>query len=94
MHALQKMEFFVETDINDNASLLIDCGCYTGRTRISKMMPLDKQHTCSTCTQSKATPFAPKIKLEIRPTLSKCKKGIYMYLFEKLYIKNRIKLSI
>lgn len=54
------------------------------------MMPLDKQHTCSMCTQSKATPFAPKIKSEIRPTLSKCKKGIYMYLFEKLYIKNRI----
>lgn len=67
--------------------MLIDCG----RTGISKMMPLDKQHTCSTCTQSMATSFAPKIKLEIRPTLSKCKKGIYMYLFEKLYIKNRIK---
>lgn len=55
---------------------------------------IDKQHTCSMCTKSKATPFAPKINSEIRPTLSKCKKGIYMYLFEKLYIKNRIKLSI
>lgn len=55
---------------------------------------IDKQHLCSMCTQSKATPFAPKIKSEIRQTLSKCKKGIYMYLFEKLYIKNRIKLSI
>lgn len=40
--------------------------------------------------KSKVILFVLKIKLEIWLIFLKCKKGIYMYLFEKLYIKNRI----
>lgn len=38
MYVFEKMEFFVEIDVNDNVLLVVYCDWYIGRIGISKMI--------------------------------------------------------